>query len=1069
MKFIEYSRFFGLSNTKSKKKKILALFLLSLFLVNAFFLNSHYSNLNHQSSQINFESPDKELVLPIKKSQISLFTDPFYEIHYNLTRGIAKIFLSDLNPGISLLHRFADEEGNITNVRVYSRDNLELYLSLEKRELSAIRILGQYKALKETDLFYNNSNSKYDYGFIESINGSDGEIINDKRNLIDNLLPIDLLIKNNAHKLGETSVFNNIESMFALINSSVFWDNISLGFKHDNTTTSYKSVEDNLYTILTNLLINKTEEIAPNIRNRAYQLANLTMNTLMDKMWNELEIGFYYTGDLDWSTSLSQRYKYLETNALGIISLLEFWLATGKNKTTYFNNATALYQKINDYLWNSTYNAYEYRRSSDWENPTSSPSIDGKLELSSNAMMMRACLKFFELTGDIQYYQRALKIYNFLENHLYNETLNVYTNSIGFTNDTNINFLSNLKLFEAYLDASSIYNSTSLIVQSNLTEIVPELIIDQHTLNLTSLYKFQKTLKYYNPKTKTLETHETIYNITGADINFIFRYPNNTILKEKSASGTIKANVTEGHIGEKSKIVCLADQNNNLNNTFFNISTPSTDYIVWLNLNNSNEVKPIFPGKTVINISSIRTNDDNETVARKISNTLGSYDDGNVFENATSQWNITITNIELGNATDISDGPPSNATNFLFETLIQGKNKTVSTYTQLFAITEDIPLSRSFEEYNTNNSPFSITVYVNTTWFRFAKEYSYFHVISGLENQSIKGLEDIDFLYQGQTVNISLPIESIRNNNLTLNSSLSGDFFYLQTKDNINFTSGEITPIEFNLTAKEDAEEGIHSFQIDLKKDNIIYLSVIRYIEIEKALEYKDLMYNKKVVIGDEIDISLKLINILPNNSQNFNLSFSSDYIDDYLEEISLNKDESRTKFLSLNTNSEIVEDSISIEMIISKGKNPIYSETITVSIAPILEINSINIPETVNQGDNAYLIIYINNNKRDAQEFTLSLNGEEIEVNKKQLGPGENRIEYQFIATLNPYDFQTKDYKITLEDGSDCVIAKESFKIQITLSMMNFILFYVFPAVIPVAIVLFYKNKDLKYKLLKR
>jgi len=1002
--------------------------------------------------------------IPKTSSGISLIEDPFTK-NFEVIVDFLKNFQTDLEENISLFYRYGNWEGSIIDDRIFSLDNLLVYNTLTTREFSGLITYIYYLGLQKSKLWYDANRTAFEYGFIGSINGTNEDIIEDRRYLVDNLMPIFVLIDNEAHlSIASQASINLVEDQWKLINSSEFWDSTNIGFNQHNETSN-KFLRDNLYAILANLLIHRSSGFSASIKNQAYQLANITMLKLMEKMWDSNNLGFYYQASPTWDTSTAgYKNKYLEENALGIIALLDSWLDSGMNKTSYYDNATALYQKLNEKMWNTTYGAYEYGRTNEWMSTLNSD--DKKLDLKANSIMMQACLKFFELTGNLTYYNRVLELYNFFETYLYNDTLHAYMNSIGPVNDTNINFHNNLKLIEAYLYGSEIFNSTVLNIQYNTTQSLPDFIIEQHVANITCAYNFQRQIRYYNPQTSSFKTYYTIVNITNANITYIFRYPNSTIFNTKVRQ--IKARSVPD-IQQVVNVSCVADVDGSLNMTYFNISTPDKDYFIWFTINNSVKTTPVVPGKTLVNISTVIANDSDIEVARELRATLNSFTDGGdtIFSASRDGNNVLITVLQKGICPDPGDGPGSNATNFAITVLVQGANRTATEDTLLYPITEDIPLSSSFKEYNLYNSPFTVVVYANTTWFSLATNTRGFNVISGLQNGTIT-FED-DFIYQGQTTNITLPIESIRNNNITLNISLQGAGIEGVNKTNINFTASETTNLFFNITADWDATPGIHILHIIFKKGDIEYLHILSAISIANALDYNNLIYKSRVVIGDDIQISLNLINFLPNNNQNFNLSFSGDYIEDTIEEIQLDKKEIKKVTYNLKTLEDIDENLIDIKISILKGNTVFQEEIITIEIVPILEIISISFPEKVPQWEYAHLIIIIQNNLDSSQDFSLFINGEQIALQIESLGPGENRIDYSFIVSYNPYDFTEKHFIIVLKDNTEEVISKHYLKAKIEISSLSLLTCYILPFLVPIGIILFYKNRNMRYNLLKR
>ena len=96
-------------------------------------------------------------------------------------------------------------------------------------------------------------------------------------------------------------------------------------------------------------------------------------------------------------------------------------------------------------------------------------------------------------------------------------------------------------------------------------------------------------------------------------------------------------------------------------------------------------------------------------------------------------------------------------------------------------------------------------------------------------------------------------------------------------------------------------------------------------------------------------------------------------------------------------------------------------------------------------------------------------INGKIVDANIEELVSGENRIVKKIIPTINPYEFGKKTYEIVLRDSLDENIALFYFDIELELSTFNLVFFYVLPIVIPAGIILFFLNKDIKHKKLRR
>ena len=927
MRFLNFVNFGKRRRQKNQGLKII----ICLFLTFIIFLNFlHINNNNYkiESSDEIFSTDNNDIFNEtnnsLKTTSItSMLQDPF-TLNFDLLRNFfQKNYQSSLDFDISTYFRYGDENGSITDDTIFSEDNLLYYNSLMKMELDELETFTNYLELKNTTLWYKGNVIDYKYGFVKSIDNTTGEILDDNRYLIDNLLPIFLLIENIGADIKYISIngespIDSIEEMFYLINSSDFWDNSSYNgfFNYNSSNTKY--TESNFYSILANLLIHRTYydlKLDDSIQDRALELANLTMIDLENYMWDDP--GFFHDANQDWSTGVVQERYHLSTNALGIITLLEFWIGSGmQNDSDYLKMAKELYNKLDTNLYDSTYNLYKNISNTDW-----SDIWDPDIDLKSNALMMRACLKLFEVSGNISYYDRAVNMSKSIESNLYDTINNAYNSSLT---NYDKSFNSNLKLSKAYLDAFDIFNSTVLDGVYNVSGEVPDFIFNQDKMNLTSIYSFKKKNHYYNPNNQSYVPFTVRYDITNASINYIFKYPNGTYLEQLKY--------------------------------------------------------PI--------------------------------------------------------------------------------NSTTASHSLIYPIKENLPMGDGYYLY----------VWANTSYFKLTQSLKRFNVISGLINKSLEGLPTL--LYQGPIINVSLIINYTRFENLTLTASLEGEQLLKYPSQEIDFTTMEEIRIDFNLTAKFSVTPGNTEIFFNIKKDNIIYLELKKVIEIGYAFEYSNLIYQSKVVSGDSISVSMNLKNFLLDTTQVLNVSFTGveeNYIEDYIQEETLNENEIKTVSYSLKSLKSISNETIRIKMSLLINTTEFYSKEFAVEVVPKFELLSVNFAEKIPQGSPAYLIIIIQNNQENSEEFSLYLNGKRISTNLEVLGTGENRIVAKVTPSINPYEFGTKNYRFVLKDSSDIEIERFYFEIVLELSILNLVLFYIIPILVPIGLILFFKNRDIKHKKLRR
>ncbi|TXT67493.1 MAG: hypothetical protein BAJALOKI1v1_80026 [Promethearchaeota archaeon] len=508
-----------ISSKKWKKKGnklfigVVLIFLISMNII------SISSNLLSSSDSSSYLPPLKgdstqENIINSQGIDISLLQDPYTVNFTDIWDFFETNYISGFDFDVDIYFREGDENGTITSDLIYSLDNILLYNSLLKNEYDSSQILTIYDDLQDTFLWYNGPGSdltEFDYGFVASIDNSTEDVNDYQRNLLDNLMPIFLLL-DHMPSTPSSSYLSNIEQAFTLINSSEFWQESTDHFLSHNSSSGNVYAIDNLYGILATLSLNQTDQMNSQVRIDAGQLANKTMEMITAKFWDSPDNGYIHslTSDL---TSVADSNKYLETNAIGILTLVEYWKYL--NQTEYLTNATALFNTINTTLWNNTYGegAYVNQSANDWTSP------NNIIDIKANALMMEACLTLFEVSGNISYYDTAINLYNTFETIFYNSTIHAYASSLDTSSGTkneDKNLLYNLYLSEAYLAALEVYENSSISATFNNSEQIPQFIFDQDNLTVISTYAYNSS--YIN------------HSISNADLTYTIRYPNETIV-----------------------------------------------------------------------------------------------------------------------------------------------------------------------------------------------------------------------------------------------------------------------------------------------------------------------------------------------------------------------------------------------------------------------------------------------------------------------------------------------------------------------------------------------------------
>ena len=202
MKFINIfaSRLKGKRKNKNAKY-IICLFFLFLFVFNVFYFNDNIIQDFNNKNEIFSHDNDFNLA-----AGPEIFVDPFKVNFTNIWNFFRSNYESDLDMDIETYYRIGNNLGVVTYDKVYSVDNLLLYKTLLKEETDAFETFDSYLKLRTSPLWYQNSIDQNEYGFVRAVDNTTGQIYDDTRHLIDNLLPIFLLIDNIGTEINSFSI-----------------------------------------------------------------------------------------------------------------------------------------------------------------------------------------------------------------------------------------------------------------------------------------------------------------------------------------------------------------------------------------------------------------------------------------------------------------------------------------------------------------------------------------------------------------------------------------------------------------------------------------------------------------------------------------------------------------------------------------------------------------------------------------------------------------------------------------------------------------------------------------------
>ncbi|MHA1338501.1 MAG: hypothetical protein ACTSRZ_01270 [Promethearchaeota archaeon] len=478
-------------------------------------MNSIYQNdtYNSKDYMLDSVSPSTE-ELPNRYS-------PFFNHSLEDGEQYYKLTLTEYS---TLLYRHSFNntgEFNITDSNVYSSDQF-YYLMSSIATDSEFFVPIYYQWYKDTYLWDNDTG-----GFFTKIDENLTKIT-DEKSCFDNALAILGLIAGIGFYSPEieslvNEQWNNLNNLF--------WDPLYNLFNHSTTQTSVKHSSDNLLAAIAAFNIAKQAEF-----NSSPSLLNSSKSKGIEIM-EEVNSTFYIATEAypGFKETTSDSDKYLLTNALGIIALLEWNIAEGyDNDSKQVQQAIKIYNFMKTHLYNSTHNMYNYKSDN-----AGIGSFDYNLRLLENAWMLKAIAELFKSTGNITYYEDALKLFYGIENTLY-DSANYGYNDVFGPEDSDIKSVGSYSmLLNALAELKNCYDSAEISIFKNQTSYL-YLNVTQFNVTINLNY----SLKYNYNTTEVNSKWNYDIPIENAKITFILRYENNSIIEKINTTTDSDGNAT---------------------------------------------------------------------------------------------------------------------------------------------------------------------------------------------------------------------------------------------------------------------------------------------------------------------------------------------------------------------------------------------------------------------------------------------------------------------------------------------------------------------------------------------
>lgn len=430
--------------------------------------------------------------------------------------------ISPLDENMPLYFSKSDRSGeNILDDNQYLEDLVVFFDSFaELLGYSNSEILSYYNRLNDFTLWDSDSVEQGYYTYI----AADAETNSSIKELQGNsqyILSLDDLLADTTTKSGASAlIVSQWDSLLAN-----FEDTDNLLFNHSNVD-SQKYMKDQLLLALSGFLI---KQYGLPSASAADSIATEIMEILIDEksgvpnylIYNN--DAFDYKRDTDISSISGSSIRDLETNAYGILALLEWFVSDNLVTNANYNRlakAEAIFTKFYSNLWNDTYSLFMNTMTQ-----ADSNVIDDSIDLEANAVMMLAILRLYQITGDFSYFEILMEMYSGIETYLRDPVYGTYYNSLNSTTsvvDSTKALKSQSYLINTYLEIENFVEQTDITLDLNQTTFIKG---EETPLNISVDYYFD-----FNIFSGGFSVSKN-YGVANSTQNYIIRAPNNTIIQ----------------------------------------------------------------------------------------------------------------------------------------------------------------------------------------------------------------------------------------------------------------------------------------------------------------------------------------------------------------------------------------------------------------------------------------------------------------------------------------------------------------------------------------------------------
>ncbi len=497
--------------------------------------------------------PDKNQIIeqdnlenrtPFGQDNYNVLNSPFFENTTAISDWLENEIIDNStvqdNPGFPMYFSETSQNGTtITNNNHYFEDfavfldGLAYLLGMDKSEIS------QYFNTYMYSEFWDSNVSEQGYNSWVNSDWSDNSTIKELDGNSQIILTfIDWLISNQTD-IETYNVETYISNQWDVQND-LFYDSTYHVYNH-STIDHSKFAKDQFIAAIAGFLIHRANNgNLEDLQSNAFTIADDIMKIMIGSPSYFFSDTFAYRGDEDMilSGEVTDKYKFLATNAYAIWALTEWYIELGtpgigdQKYVDSIENAEKIFLSLNNTLWNETYSLFMNGMDN------SDEIYDRTILLKDNSIMLMAMQKLFKVTGNFTYYKVCMDMFNGIQKNFKDPVYGSYYTWLNATASAEINKNKNFNSISYLFRSINSLSSLSERIDTNMTTNVTEFIKKESmSVNITAEYFFD-IYNYYDQPEPSAEINFSV-PIENADFFFSVRFPNGTLAYNITQQGDI--------------------------------------------------------------------------------------------------------------------------------------------------------------------------------------------------------------------------------------------------------------------------------------------------------------------------------------------------------------------------------------------------------------------------------------------------------------------------------------------------------------------------------------------------